>query len=106
MSERRYQMIRLRAGDYLLPSNDLETMFRIASYQEHGDAEWRDEQGRWHKIVGTYWSVYAMRMAKLKALTENPVTDDEDVLDWNEWEHRSDGFGSRRAAIEDALSGA
>lgn len=32
--ERKWQMIRLKAGDYLLPSNDRATVFRIYRYTD------------------------------------------------------------------------
>lgn len=102
--ERVYAMIRLRAGDWMLPSNDGQTMYRLSSYVEDGSAWYEDEHGREHKIVGTFWNVSRMTMTKLQALVESPVTDDEDILDWDEWETESSGHPSRKAAIEAALS--
>ena len=104
MSERNYAMIRVGAGDWMLPSNDAQTMWRLAAYEEDGSAWRTDEQGREHQIVGRFWSVYRMTMSKLQALVNSPVTDDEDILDFSEWEHWAGGFGSRKAAIEEALS--
>jgi hypothetical protein len=104
MAERKYAMIRLRAGDYLLPSNDLTTMYRVSSYEEDGSLKYVGKDGKWHKDTGTYWGVVQMTMSKLEALANSSVTDDEDILDWNEWESYGSGYGSRKAAIEDALS--
>ena len=38
MTERKYQMTRISAGDYLLPSNDGKTLWRICAYEEDGSA--------------------------------------------------------------------
>jgi len=101
--ERRYAMVRIGAGDWMLPSNDEQTMWRLAAYEEDGSAWHTDEQGREHKITGRYWSLYRMSMTKLQALVHSSFTSDDDILDWTEWEHWACGFGSRKAAIEEAL---
>jgi hypothetical protein len=53
MVQRKYAYIKLDKGDYLLASNDRQTILRFQSYHEDGSAEWGDGT----KIVGTYWMV-------------------------------------------------
>ena len=102
-TERNYAMIRLGAGDWLLPSNDGQTMWRLHSYEEDGSAWREDEQGRKHFIRGTHWNVSRMTMMKLQALVESPVTTDEDILDWDEWEAWASSLRSRREAVAETL---
>lgn len=103
-TERTYAMIRVRAGLYLLPSNDAQTIFRLSSYEEHGDGQWQDDDGRWHEIRGTFWEVARMPMTTMERLTNDPSTDDDSILYSDEWESSCAGLRTRREAIEEALS--
>jgi len=100
--ERKYVLTKLREGDYLLPSNDAGTIWRLASHEEDGSGEYKDSRGRWHKITGTWWSAYYMAAGKFSSLVESDLTTDEDILDWDEWEIWAWGaYRTRAAAIAD-----
>lgn len=103
-TERRYAMIRVRAGLYLLPSNDAQTIYRLNAYEEHGDGQWQDDDGRWHEIRGTFWEVARMPMQTMERLTNDPYTSDDDLLWAEQWESTCSGLRTRREAIAEALS--
>src|SRR5262245_5231441 len=103
-TERKYAMIRVRAGLYLLPSNDLQTIWRLSSYEEHGDAQWQDDSGQWHTIRGTVWEVARMSLATMQRLADDPYTSDDDLLWSDEWASSESCLPSRKAAIKAALS--
>jgi len=90
--ERKYQITRLNRGDYLLPSNDGRTLWRIYSYEEDGSAE--TYQGR--VIKGTFWA-NARRPMPREGVAVG------DLLDWSDWEFWAGPFDSRSEAIEEAL---
>lgn len=96
-SERRYQMTRVGKGDWLLPSNDRQTLWRIHTYDEDGSAEYQDETG-WHKIVGTFWAT---------AKYNGDIPDDrplpEDFLEWHRWTPWAGPFSTRGDAIKDVI---
>ena len=100
--ERKYRMIRVSAGDYLLPSNDLKTLWRIYKYREDGSAKWGpDEHGKYHDITGEFWAC---------ARYERPfdgkldMVEDFDFLDWGDhWLHWDGMARSRQEAIDAAL---
>lgn len=103
-TERVYAMIRVRAGLWLLPSNDGQTIWRLSSYEEHGDAQWQGEDGRWHEIKGTFWEVARMPMETMQKLVDDRFTDDDAILYSEEWSSYSSCLPTRKAAIEEALS--
>lgn len=97
-----YQMTRLEAGDYLLPSNDLTTLWRIYKYHEDGLAEWGpDENGDYHKIEGDFWAVAKWSHTFARALRAEQL--EEALDDWSQWETRETLIPTRKAAIEAAL---
>lgn len=90
-SERKYALSRVAAGDYLLPSNDGRTIWRIARYMDgpSGGLEIprdRDFWGvwKWHQSIGVGTYV--------------------DVEDWNRWEACDLGYMTRAEAINAAIS--
>jgi len=100
--ERKYVITKLREGDYLLPSNDTETIWRLVSYVEDGSGQYQDKRGKLRPITGTWWSVYYMRAGKFASLVESDLTSNEDILDWDEWESWAWGaYRTRAAAIAD-----
>jgi hypothetical protein len=88
--QRKYQLTRISAGDYLLPSNAADQIWRISKYTDgpsNGLDLPRDRDfwsvRRWTGRVGPGTYV--------------------DVKDWDRWEHYADLFDSRREAIDAAL---
>lgn len=99
--ERRYQMTRLRSGDYLLPDNDEQTLWRITRYEERDGSLLR---GDGTEIRGDFWALWRCR------LTFDEVTDDDWILengfvvdDWNYWVEVHSLLPTRQAAIEAAM---
>lgn len=100
--ERRYAMIHVKAGDYILPSNDAKQLWRIYRYDEDGSAEYGNyENGVWvgRKIIGTFWAT---------ARYDRPFHNagewtDPDFLEWNNWLTWETSLPSRKAAVESAL---
>lgn len=97
MTERAYKMTRLGPGDYLLPSNDAQTLWRLCTYTEDwGDDTHTDGWGIWR------WSGGFQRRAET-------FPDLEDVAfalagnDWTVWEFWAGPFSKRTEAIESAL---
>ena len=91
VTERKYALTRIKAGDYLLPSNDEKTLWRIAAYEDgpsHGVEEWpRDEE---------FWGLWRFDSSP------RAITDDD--LDWNRWQMIEGYFSTRREAVDYALT--
>lgn len=96
-TERKYALIRVAAGDYLLPSNDLKTLWRIRSYREYGDAYWVDVDGKEHVVKGIFWEASRYFDGPMAAV------DDDDLLDRDRWQSYSDSHRTRQEAIDEAL---
>lgn len=95
---RKYALIRVEAGVYLLPSNDAQTLWRIHSYTEYGDGWWTLEDGSEKQIKGTFWNTAR------RPMPEQHEIDDEDFLwDHDQWEEWSGVHATRREAIEETL---
>lgn len=94
---RKWQMIRLGAGDYLLPSNDRQTMWRLFRYEEDGSLISIGPDGVEVPIRGHYWMVCRWN-APLTALA------DGDWDEWDRWQEYESLLPSRSAAIDSALS--
>lgn len=90
--QRKYQMTRLRRGDYLLPSNDAQTLWRIHTYYENGSVE---------GLKGTFWAASKWDDAwpTIEALAETI-----EMNWWERWIFWSGPFNTRAEAIQDALS--
>lgn len=96
--ERKYALTRVRRGDYLLPSNDGRTLWRIYSYEEDGSGEWcRD--GKWVKITGTYWGLMKYDPYGPVDFAKLP----DDFLEWDRWSSHGSLYETRQDAINDAL---
>lgn len=88
-TERKYALTKVNAGDYLLPSNDGQTIWRFRTYEDgptHG-LDWPRDR--------TLWGYYRW----------TGRGDLVDLEDWDHWEGWRDGFDRRIDAINDALGG-
>jgi hypothetical protein len=94
MAERKYAMTKLEAGDYLLPSNDGETIFRIHRYVDgpsFGLLDWpRDKE---------LWGAYRWEPRRKGEMPETA----EDLDDWDLWGTVATTCETRKAAIDAAL---
>ncbi len=95
--DRVYKLTRLRKGDYLLPSNDAHTLWRISSYEDgpsHGIIEWPRDRIFWRL---SRWDGGFPTIDQLAAALED---------DWywsDRWDEVGGGFSTRTEAIEAAL---
>lgn len=99
--ERTFQMVKVSAGDWLLPSNDGQQLWRLRAYDETGDAVLVDADGNESTLIGRFWD------ASLCELSPQTIVDDEieqfDVLDPSLWSLQATCLRSRTEAIEFAL---
>jgi hypothetical protein len=86
VTERRYVLTRIAAGDYVVPSNDGRTLWRIYEYDEAPEG------------AGRFWA--AARWTRPMPVGEIP----EDFLDWDNWETYAGPLRTRAEAIDAALS--
>lgn len=85
--ERKYALIRLAKGDYLLMSNDAKRLWRISAYHEDGSAG----------LVGRYWGVW---LYKRSFTSGGEVRTD----DWNDFEMQDALMPTRKYAVSWTLS--
>ena len=90
--ERKYAMSRIAAGDYVLPSNDGETLWRVVRYTD-GPSSGLDHMAR----DRDFWALWKWP----HQVSEGSFID---LQDWDRWECVEDMFESRAAAIDRALS--
>lgn len=94
--ERRFALVRVKAGDYLLASNDERGLYRIQAYDEDGSLESYSGE----KIRGRFWMVYIhageVDRDDLGRITGG-VVDVEDPYAWIVVEQM---FPTRRAAVD------
>jgi hypothetical protein len=105
--ERKYQLTRIKAGDYIIPSNDGKLLLRISSYREQGPL--LEMRGPTHGLLHldppmrTEWQVHQFDRT-VKQLHEMYGDDlPDDFLEWDHWDPVDSGYRSRQAAIEDAV---
>lgn len=90
--ERKYALTKLASGDYLLPSNDGLTVWRIARYTDgpsFGLEDWPRDRELWRYCK---WD------------RQGHPASVEDIDDWDRWTEVGIGYDTRREAIEAALS--
>lgn len=99
--QRKYRMIRLSAGDYLLPGNDGETIFRIAKYVEDGTLETGDGE----TITGEFWAAWRWPRPRTALAREDYGYGHgyDPLEDWDAWHMIEDQFRTRQEAIDAAL---
>ena len=93
VTDRKYAMTKIAAGDYILPSNDAQTIWRIQRYTDgpsFGLVDWpRDRE---------LWSV-----ARWTGKT-GPGCFIDTSLESTRWEEVGTSFSTRREAIEYAMA--
>lgn len=92
MPERKYAMTKIDAGDYLLPANDGETLWRLKTYTEGPSSglDWpRDRE---------VWGLWKWRPSAV-ARVHGRVDPD----DWEDWEFWEGLCETRQEAIDAAL---
>jgi hypothetical protein len=90
VAERKYVMTRISAGDYLLPSNDARTIWRIEVYEDgpsHG-LDWPKDRALWR--VRRWTGELGPRVYV-------------DLHDWDRWVVYAEGFERRVDAVAAAL---
>lgn len=90
--ERKYAMTRLGAGDYLLPSNDARTVWRISRYEDgpsHGLEEWPRDMMVWGA-----W----------RYTGPGPAPSEPEHLNWGYWSMETGPCDTRAEAIQEALT--
>lgn len=94
--DRKWRMTRLKAGDWLLPSNDRSTVFRISTY----------EDGESYGLEGvkdrTYWGVWHWPKP-LKQLAASDPWGYDPFDDWDAWVQIGHSCATRQEAIDAAL---
>lgn len=83
---RRFTLVHMSAGDYLLSSNDRRTLWRIYTYDEDGSLE---------GVKGRFWAAARRPMPKPDEIV--------DLEEWDEWEHYAAPLKTRLEAISYAL---
>jgi hypothetical protein len=99
--ERKYQMVRVSAGDYMLMSNSGKSLWRFRRYHEYGMVEYDDGT----KLVGDFWSCarYDYRGRSMPNGTDQMI----DVIhDPERWVTTADTLRTRQEAIDEALAAA
>jgi hypothetical protein len=86
---RKYAMTRVGTGDYLMPANDAQALWRLARYTEDGSATLDDGT----PVLGEFWGVWRWRG------TMHDLID----LEWYEWDMWAQGFRTRAEAEREAL---
>lgn len=93
-TERRWQMTRLAAGDYLLPSNDGTTLWRLERYEERDGTLTRDDGS---VVNADFWMVSRFRLPLDEASAHD--LDDRSLWVGHRWM-----LPTRAAAIAEAMS--
>jgi len=88
---RKYAMFTIGTGDYLLPGNDADTLWRLRKYK---DITLDAQPERWEAFK---W---------IHSLQESAETDRvPDPWDWDEWDPWGSGYRTRNEAIQEVLEG-
>jgi hypothetical protein len=106
IQQRKYALIKIKAGDYVFPSNDKRTVIRVKQYiqmHEHFDLD----KG-YVTESRTEWEICTKRLFLLSESLGEDVPDSFQFgADWLEegWETWDTGFSSRKAALASAAKG-
>ncbi len=86
--QRKYALMKVRAGDYLLPDNDGKTIWRLARYEDGPSFGWRDIPRD-----EFFWGVWRWDGSGAP-----------EVEGWLNWACCAIGLATRAEAIQHALS--
>lgn len=96
--ERKWRMTRIKAGDYVFPSNELDRLWRVTRYEEDGSIE---------NLTGSFWALHYYRGPLSKDERGRVLMPDlsyETFWDgWDVWENAGFLEPTREAAIQEAL---
>ena len=87
MEERKYALTRVTSGDYIVPSNDGATLWRISRYTEDGSlSRWETNErgeavGKGKVVLGQFWMISTY----IDPLRRQPENLPDDFLDWSYW---------------------
>jgi hypothetical protein len=93
--ERKYVMVKLSAGDWLLVSNDGLTIWRLYAYLEDGSLESYDGK----PVKGRFWAAARRPLGAFDA----EVAARGDYLAWDKWDTWAALLPTRAEAIAAAL---
>jgi hypothetical protein len=100
MLERKYVLTKLAAGDYLLPSNDAKTLWRIARYE---DLATSDGRGMVAVRVWGLWR-WGEPLGGASTLQHWAYPAFVDTDDWSLWEMVESHLQTRAEAIRAAMA--
>lgn len=91
---RSYALTKVAPGDYVFPSNDGKTLWRVTSYP----VEYVDANGHVCTRLGTFWlAAHYMGPGEIRSLPD-------DFLEWEHWQTSVSGLRTRAQAIEEVLA--
>jgi len=97
---RKFALTKIGRGDWLLPSNDGQTLWRLTEYHEDGSASVGNDGKNWRPLRGVFWQT-----AKFTGrLVHDPGLLPDDFLDWGHWEVWETGLLKRKYAVEAVLN--
>jgi len=94
---RKYALTRVRAGNYLFPSNDDRWLWWIYSYTEYGTLSYEVGPNEYRTITGRFWACARRPMPKPDAVM------DDDFFYSYEWAYWDGLFKTRKEAIDAAM---
>ena len=103
--ERKYALVRVESGDYLLLGNDGRTLWRIYRYIEDGSL-WQHQEGDRYgepskQIKGSFWANARYQRTVADRFRDY---DDPEFLDWDRWTTWETLMQTRQEAIDSALT--
>jgi hypothetical protein len=94
--ERKYVLTKIGKGDYLLPSNDGRTLWRLRTYED-GPSHGLD----WPRDL-TFWGIWKWNLPMTTDAGPGSL-DTVDPDEWDRWEYVDGAYETRAQAIEAAL---
>ena len=94
--ERKYALIKIKPGDYFLPSNDGRTLWRITSYEDGPSSglDWPRDR--------TLWQLWRWEGDPALFEAGDLATIELAIEDWDRWATEESSLETRRDAIRQA----